>query len=111
MTPFRSEVLGNGVVVAFFDRSNRYFGDYYRVCVEVRLTVPHADGAESSVQMKTLERMGVAGAEVAAVRDRLVDDYWQHAGRYLAHADYPERFLAAEKKSRRRSFGLPANAP
>jgi hypothetical protein len=75
MTPFRSETLNNGVVVEFFDLSDRYFGDYHRVCVEVRLTVPPAEGnvPAPAVQAdppkvfqrkKHLERVGIAGGEV-----------------------------------------------
>lgn len=102
MIPFRSERSGNGVTVEFFDRSNRYFGDYHRVCVEIRLQVPRPDGAEPLIKSKLLERMGVAGADVEAARIRLADDYWQHAGPYLTQAAYPARLIAAEAASRRR---------
>ncbi len=106
MTPFRSETLDNGVVVDFFDLSNRYFGDYHRVCVEVRLTVPLAEGnvpapeAQTDLpkvlqRIKKLERMGVAGAEVETVRERLVVDFLRHAGRYLTLPDYPARLAVA----------------
>jgi len=114
MTPFRSEIFNNGVVVDFFDLSNRYFGDYHRVCVEVRLTVPLATGnvpapeAQADLpkvlqRTKQLERMGVAGAEVETVRERLAVDFLRHAGRYLALPDYPARLAAADNTSLRRS--------
>lgn len=102
MSLFRSERLGNGLVIEFRDRSNRYFGDYHRVCVEVRMLLPCAQQGEPVVKVRMLERMGVAGGEVLAVRDRLAEDFWQHAGRYLAHPDYPARLQAAEAASRRR---------
>lgn len=105
MTPFRSETLANGVRIEFIDLSNRYFGDYHRVCVEVRIQVPRPGEAQPLVRKKTLERMAVPGAEVDAVRHRLADDYWQHAGRYLAHADYPSRLLAVETARPRRLPG------
>lgn len=109
MAPFRTESLVNGVSVAFFDQSNRYFGDYHRVRVEVQVTLPPLSGgtaAESPAggdrqRITHLERMGVAGAEVETVRDRLVADYWRHAGPYLAHADYPTRLAAADSPSPR----------
>lgn len=101
MTPFRHEKLNNGILVEFFDLSNRYFGDYHRVCVEIRMQVPRADGGQPLCRKHALERMGVAGAEVETVRDRLAEDYWQHAGPYLAHADCPERLLAAATSPRR----------
>ena len=98
MGPFRTEQLANGITVEFFDRSNRYFGDYHRVCVEVRLIA-----AAAGATVKTLERMAVPGAEVAAECARLVDDFWRHAGSYLAHPDYPAR-LAQSTSSRRPGF-------
>jgi hypothetical protein len=111
MQPFRSESLANGVTVEFFDATNRYFGDYHRVCVEVRLTVSLGAAAgkpDSSLQtVKRLERMGVPGNEVIAVRNRLADDFWRHAGAYLAHADYPVRLAATLAREPRRQALVP----
>lgn len=102
MTPFRTERLDNDVELDFFDLSNRYFGDYHRVCVKIHVRVPRPDREEPLVKVQTLERMGVAGAAVEATRDGLVDAYLQNAGRYLAHVDYPARLLAAQASSRHR---------
>lgn len=112
MTPFRAETLANGVVIEFFDVGNRYFGDYHRICVEAHLTVPHPDGGEPlRPAPKRLERMGVAGSEVAAVRARLVEDFLHHAGRYLARPDYPARLVAATARSgSRRPLGSGGHA-
>ena len=101
MTPFRSEALENGVSVAFFDLSNRYFGDYHRVRVEVRISVLVPGQEQPLVKVRMLDRMGVPGAEVPAVRARLADDFWINAAAYLGRADYPARLLAAEVSPRR----------
>lgn len=103
MTPFYGETLANGVVINFFDLSNRYFGDYHRVCVEARISVPIPERSEALVKVRVLERMGVAGAEVTTVRDRLVADFLHHASGYLGRPDYPARLLAAETAPRRRT--------
>lgn len=100
MTPFRSERLPNGLCVDFSDRTTRYFGDYHRVRVEVRIAVTAPSPASWS-ELKVLERMGVASAEVLAVRDRLAEDYWQHASRYLAHPEFIHRALARQGVRRR----------
>jgi hypothetical protein len=71
------------------------------VCVEARIGVSVPEHAEPLAQIRTLERMGVPGGEVTAVRDRLVADFWHHAAAYLARADYPARLLAAKSASRR----------
>jgi hypothetical protein len=113
MTAFRNDILANGIAVEFSDVSNRYFGDYHRVRVVVRLLVSRPDREQPLVKVHTLERMGVPGAEVEAVRNRLAEDYWQHAGRYLAHPDYPARLRAAEaaSSSRRQLAGFRADVP
>ena len=107
MTPFRTERLNNDVEVEFTDCSNRYFGDYHRVCVEIRISINLSAGSATRLQqVRRLERMGVAGADVETIRNQLVDDYWRHAGHYLAHPDYPARLLAAQTaKSADRSQG------
>ena len=97
MTPFRTEHLANGVVLDFIDLSNRYFGDYHRVCIEVRIRGPLPGTCPPSITH--LVRMGVAGADVTVARDRLVDDYWRHAGHYLARADFPARLAASKAQS------------
>lgn len=113
MSPFRTERFANGVVIEFVDLTNRYFGDYHRVCVEVRITVGVRETGSSPASAATpspaapptpgrLERMGVPGAEVEATRNRLVADYLRHAGRYLALTDYPARLLAARAAAPRR---------
>jgi hypothetical protein len=107
MTPYRTERLANGVVVDFVDLSNRYFGDYHRVCIEVHIHVPLPVDCRHSI--KQLERMGVAGAAVAAVRDRLIDDYWRHAGPYLARPDFPARLAARAAHSGRPGTGRPGS--
>jgi hypothetical protein len=44
MRPFRTEHLANGITLTFFDCSNRYFGDYHRVYIEIHLSVPPPAG-------------------------------------------------------------------
>ena len=110
---FRQEAFDNGIVLEFFDQSNRYFGDYHRlrVLVEIRLPLtptlflqePDPAAArdraaalvgEVLVETRVLERMGVPGAEVEAVQSRLVEDFLASAGLYLGRPDFPARLLA-----------------
>jgi hypothetical protein len=96
----RTERLANGIELTFVDRSNRYFGDYHRVCVEVRVHVPPPTGPLELA--RHLERMAVPGAEVAVVRGRLIVDFLHHVGAYLARPDTPTRLAAAETAGRGR---------
>jgi hypothetical protein len=117
MIPFRVECLANGIELSFSDHSNRYFGDYHRVRVEVLIRVPLPVGHDEPVSAvnsgpilikKYLERMGVPGAEVDATRKQLAEEYWRHAGPYLAKADCPGKLARNEAsrlaRSRRRTI-------
>jgi len=102
MTTFRQETLTNGLCLVFRDESNRYFGDYHRVCIVVTLSfalagLPDNSPEEASfraeaiqklgetlVVTRQLERMAVPTASVTQVRDNLVDDFLQHSAVYLA---------------------------
>ena len=108
----RHEQLENGLALDFFDRSNRYFGDYHKVRIEVRIRLPlhgglFRDAADAAaelaraksrfgaelVEVRNLERMGVPGAEVAAVRSALIEGFLRTGGSYLQRDDYPLRLL------------------
>lgn len=116
----RTENLRNGLVIEFFDRSNRYFGDYHRVCVEVRCRIPlpidlFAETAAPEAELqaaktllgnevvfsRVLEKMGVAGAEVEAVRQSLINNFIRGALSYMGGPDFPRRFVVAELENRR----------
>lgn len=109
----RREVLANGLVLEFVERTNRYFGDYHRVCIEARttlgldhpalvvldaalLTRARVRFGAAVTTIRTLERMGVEGERVAAVTEELIESFLLEAQRYFARPDYPERLLRAE---------------
>jgi hypothetical protein len=115
----RSERLENGLTVEFFDRSNRYFGDYHRVFIEVRCRIPlmgdvfaespdpaaalqraRAVLGEEVVFNRTLEKMGVAGEEVERTRHFLIDSFLRSALSYLQNPSFPRRFIASELERR-----------
>jgi len=120
-TLLKRQVLDNGVVVEFFDRSNRYFGDYHRICIDVscriRLSVDvfrttgdaEAEYRKAStalgdeaVYRRTLERMGVPGAEVEETCQRMVDEFCQTNFSYLGSPEFPARFVAKEMAKARK---------
>ncbi len=111
-------LLANGLQIVFHDESNRYFGDYHRVCVVATivcnlrdLPVASADdeasrckaiaafGEQLSV-VKRLERMGVATSDVDRVGATLIDEFLQHAASYLARPDYLRSLVNAELNKR-----------
>ncbi len=123
----RTENLGNGILVKFFDLSNRYYGDFHRVKIEVRCTLPlgpecFAGAADPQAETRrvrgllgnnlfftrSLEKMGVAGGDLEAVKQTLVDSFISSTFHYLASAEFAPRLVASElakmKKVRRPAF-------
>ncbi len=111
MEPFHREELENGLVLEFRDLSNRYFGDYHRLHVEVRCRIALADTAlltalpsdllEQARRLfganvdfsREMTRMGVAGGELEDARRKMVEDFLCSSSRYLADRDFPARYV------------------
>jgi hypothetical protein len=111
--PARVLRLDNGLILEIYDRSNRYYGDYHRVHLEVRSRLPldpplfsdeddpqqacrwaRQRFGEELLETRILERMGVQGKEVGEVRDALVESFLTANLPYLRRADYPSRLVA-----------------
>lgn len=120
MTTIKSEQLPNGLEISFIDQTNRYFGDYHRVCVVATIRCPVTSLRDESIRSKArelygdsfdverrFEKMGVSSGDVEFVRDRLVDDFMSHVAAYLGRDDYPDRLATAELKKQRmmRTYG------
>ena len=107
MTTIKEEKLANGLNVLFADESNRYFGDYHRICILVTLLYPLAElpvdteDDRAFRDIKRLERMGVPSAEVEKVRQSLIDSFLESSADYLGRPEYPRSLVAAELKKRR----------
>ena len=118
MPTIKEERLENGLRIVFVDESNRYFGDYHRVCVVAtivcklsELLSENADdkeflsqaiaslGEELKVE-KRFERMGVPTADVEQVRAAMVDDFLRNSSPYLSRMSYPLTLVKAELKKR-----------
>jgi hypothetical protein len=114
----KEQGLDNGLQLIFTDESNRYFGDYHRICVVATivcnlndLSTENSDddlffhqaiatlGKQVTV-VKRFERMGVATADVEAVRAELIDSFLHHASSYLSRPEYPRALVHAELKKR-----------
>ncbi|PLX95296.1 MAG: hypothetical protein C0621_04005 [Desulfuromonas sp.] len=100
--------LENGLILTFSDASNRYFGDYHRINLELvcSLALERATALPSELiaaarkscgdevtLCRNLERMGVAGADVESVREQMIDDFLESNQSYFSEATFPERFV------------------
>ena len=119
MVTIREERLENGLRILFVDESNRYFGDYHRLCIQITLVcaldeLPVANGDDEAFRdnaiaslghelkvVKRLERMGVSGAAVEKARQSMVEAFMENASPYLNRPEYPRSLVDAELKKRR----------
>lgn len=118
MMIIKQERLANGLQISFTDETNRYFGDYHRVCVVATIVctlhdLPAANpddeafrclaietwGEQLSV-VKRFERMGVSSTKIEAVRNALIDDFLRNASAYLSRPGYLHSLVSAELKKR-----------
>ncbi len=114
----KEQRMANGLLIVFTDESNRYFGDYHRICVVAtivcnlkKLSTENPDDedffrqaaenlGEQLMVVKRFERMGVATADVEDVRTALIDGFLHHAVTYLSRPEYPRALVTAELKKR-----------
>lgn len=107
--------LPNGLQVLFSERSYRYFGDYNKIAISVRLRVPNSvlappegmavrSAQETEMvecEVTTLEQMAVPTDNIDAVRHSLIQGFLDTAGDYLKSEKFIEKLLC--KKSVRGS--------
>ncbi len=96
---YKSVQLNDQVYLDFFDQSNRYFGDYHRVCILVRATIARC-GAEPVLYEKKLEQMGVETSALESVREQLCAAFLQHSAPYLLAENFAQRYLQRKKEPR-----------
>ncbi len=115
--------LANGLTVRFLDQTYRYYGDFYRVVLEVTCDVPlkcdyfvDANEFESARKLveeplryqRHLEKMGVPSTEISRVIDRLITNFSNHSLSYFSSPQFPRKMILAEMRkklnSQKRSF-------
>lgn len=114
MTTLREVVLDNGLKIVFVDESNRYFGDYHRICLVASIcctleSLQLESDEDKALRQRALdkfgttltvtkrfERMGVASDDVDTVRTSMIDDFLRHTSDYLSRQDYPLSMIKSE---------------
>lgn len=117
--PLQVVRLENGLTVNFHDQSNRYFGDFHRLCIRVEIVLP-LDSADLPKALldevaklkqplcfeKKLERMGVPTAELEATRAALIEDFLGTATSYLNHPEFVLRTVRKKLQENKRPLFL-----
>jgi len=80
--------LASGARLEFIDRTNRYFGDYHRVLIDVELIL-EPEGSKPRIRyQKPLKRMGVASEDVGPEQETLIERFLQTAQPYMERPEY-----------------------
>lgn len=88
--------LANGLKVRFLNKTQRYFGDYHHVRLEVvcDIPVPETEGAGHSFRYaSSIRRMGVPTADVPAVIDELISHFSNTTLTYMSSPTFPLRYV------------------
>jgi len=94
--------ISENFVLEFFDRSNRYFGDYSRVLIEIVALLDSADGPLRLHYQHPLKKMGVAGSEIEAETARLIDQFLETTVPYMSQPGFiPQLLLAMNRPGQR----------
>jgi hypothetical protein len=111
--PIRILPLPNGLSISVFNNTRRYFGDYFRVSVEIVCRIPllaeyFTDSDEFAVACSKLgsevvytrneEQMGVPSAGVGEALDRLVENFIDHSFPYVSSSQFPRKVVHAKLK-------------
>ena len=120
------QLLDNGLELIFNDLSNRYYGDFYQVKIDVisRLFLSDVLLSDSGLSEREklraknrfgdvfethqeLKRMGVAGPEVAIVTKKMIRQFLDSSLPYFSDSEFPSRLLRQRlsERSKLRSTG------
>lgn len=111
MTEMVSRVeLSEHIAAEFSDQSNRYYGDFHRVLINVSVRIDLAviadrpdilallpTGQDSLRFTTTLEQMAVPTAQLDSVRKSLVGAFLENTGRYLLKTAFIENLIHKQK--------------
>ncbi|MDD2557653.1 MAG: hypothetical protein RBR43_01660 [Desulfuromonadaceae bacterium] len=93
------QTLANGLKLNYSDATKRYYGDYYRICIEVKCALPQEEHGHWHL-FKKLEQMGVASSKLDSTKQELLDAFSRMILPYLQRDDFPERFEVAKNENR-----------
>lgn len=103
--------LANGLILTITDRTRRYFGDYFTVRLDIdcpiavdRAFFPDEESFQRASALlrkplrysRTLQRSGIASAEVETVREELLRHFRENSLAYLSSPLFIRKLIEAE---------------
>lgn len=116
----REITLANGLTLSFYNHTRLYYGDFYKVKVEIRCEIPvraeYFSDQKAMTEAKTIlgdvvvysrvvEQMGVPSTEIERVLDRLMANFEAHSLPYFAAATFPQKLVRTELTRAKRRQG------
>lgn len=110
-TLIRKLLLENGLVIFIYDHTVRYYGDFYRVKMEIACDVPlireyfanESEFAqarrilgESASYRRFVEQMGVPSTGIERVREIQINNFIDHSLPYFSSANFPRKFVLSQ---------------
>ena len=116
------QLLDNSLELIFYDLSNRYYGDFHQIKIEVVSRIKFSDALledfgfseREQLQAKNrygemfearqeLKRMGVAGSEVQSVTTQMVKQFLDSSLPYMSDQKFPQRLIRKHLSDRSNS--------
>lgn len=90
--------VGDDLVLEFWDHSNRYFGDYHRVLIEVDALIQGADRTVRLRYQRPLRRMGVCSVATVRTAEILIEQFLMTAVPYMAQVGFAQKILSSLRR-------------
>ena len=90
--------LGNDLVLEFHGRSNRYFGDYHRVQVDIDLFITTPEGILRLRHQRPLKKMGVSGADIRRETEFMVSQFLSNTALYMRRPGFNLKLLESMQR-------------
>ena len=92
-------VFKNNLKLQFTDESNRYFGDFHRLLIEVDALIETGAKPMRLRYQRPLKKMGVATEDLANERSLLIEQFLATVEPYMQRDDFVPKLLETIEKS------------
>ncbi len=114
-------LLENGLLIYIYDHTRRYYGDFYRVKIEIFFEIPlQKKFFESDIDYvnaqkylgsslayrRFVEQMGVPSTGIERVRDLLIHNFKENSLPYISMFDFPRKFVLSHFEKSKKRFGF-----